>query len=46
MSQMKGQDKTPGKTPKQSGDRQPSRRIQNNYSEDDSGSWKKHGGKD
>ena len=34
---MKGQDKTPEKQP-----RQPSRkRIQNNDSEDDSGSWKK-----
>ena len=44
---MKGQDKPPGKSPKQSGDRQPSRkRTQNNDSEDDLGSWKKHGGKD
>ena len=42
MSLMKGQGKTPGKQLKCRGDRQPSRkRIQNNDSEDDSGSWKK-----
>ena len=43
MSQMKGQDKIP----KLSGNRQASRkRIQNNDSDDDPGSWKKNGGKD
>ena len=42
MSLMKGQGKTPGKQLKCRGDRQPSRkRIQNNDSEDDPGSWKK-----
>ena len=45
MSQMKGQDKTPGK--QLSGDRQFSRkRIQNNDSEDDSESRKNNAGKD
>ena len=44
MSQMKGCDKTSEK--KLNGDRQPSRkRIQNNDSEDDSGSQEKNGGK-
>ena len=47
MSQMKGQDKNPRKTTKGSGDRQPpSKRIQNNDSEDDPGSSEKNGGKD
>ena len=47
MYQMKEQGKTPGKTTKWSGDRQPSRkRIQNNDSEDDPGPQKKNGGKD
>ena len=46
-SQMKGQDKNPRKTTKGSGDRQPpSKRIQNNDSEDDPGSSEKNGGKD
>ena len=46
-SQMKEQDKNPRKTTNWSGDRQLSRkRIQNNDSKDDSGSWKKNGGKD
>ena len=41
MSLMKGQGKTPGKQLKCRGDRQPSRkRIQNNDSEDNLGSWK------
>ena len=45
--QMKGQDKIPEKTTKWSGGGQPSRkRIQNNDSEDDPGSWEKNGGKD
>ena len=43
---MKGQDKTPGKQLKRSGDRQPSRKRIQNDSEDDSGSWKKNGNKD
>ena len=44
MSLMKGQGKTPGKQLKCRGDRQPSRkRIQNNDSEDDSGSWENYG---
>ena len=47
MSLMKGQGKTPGKQLKCRGDRQPSRkRIQNNDSEDDSGSWEKNRSKD
>ena len=38
MSQIEGQDKTPGKKTQWSGDKQPSRkRIQNNNSEDDPG---------
>ena len=45
MPQMKEQDKTSGKKQLNKGeDRQPSRkRIQNNDSEDDPGSWKKNG---
>ena len=47
MSQMKGWDKNLRETTEQSGDRQPSRkRIQNNDSEGDPGSWEKNGGKD
>ena len=43
ISQVKGQDKNPRKTTKWSDDRQPSRRrVQNNYSEDDPGSWKQN----
>ena len=39
--------KLPRKTTKLGGDRKPSRkRIQNNDSEDDPGSWEKNGGKD
>ena len=45
VSKMKGQDKIPVK--QLNGDRQLSRkRIQNNASEDDPGSWVKNGGKD
>ena len=45
ICQMKGQDKTPEKTAKWSGDRQPSRkRVQNNDSEDDPGSQENNGG--
>ena len=40
MSQVKRQGKTPEKTMKESGDKQPSRKIiQNNDSDDDPGSW-------
>ena len=47
MYQMKEQDKTPRKTIKLSEDRQSSRkRLQNNDSKDDLGTWKKNGGKD
>ena len=47
MSQVKRQGKTPEKTMKESGDKQPSRKIiQNNDSEDVPGSWEKNGGKD
>ena len=47
MSQMKGQEKKSRKTSKWIGYRQsPRKRIQNNYSEDDPGSWEKNGGKD
>ena len=47
MSQMKTQDKTPEKQLNEVEIRQPSRkRIQNDDSEDDPGSQKKHEGKD
>jgi len=43
MSQMKRKTKNPRKTTKGSGDTQSSRkRIQNNNSEDDPGSWRKN----
>ena len=47
MSEMKGQDKTPEKqlNEVETGSLQ-KKRIQNNNNEDDSGSWKKNGGKD
>ena len=40
---MKERGKFPRKTTKLSGDRQPSRKIMQNDSEDDLGSWKKNG---
>ena len=47
VPQMKGQDKTPEKqlNEVETGSLQ-KKRIQNNNNEDDSGSWKKNGGKD
>ena len=47
MSQMKGQDKIPEKPRNDVEIGKPSRkRIQNNDSEDDPGSWEKNKGKD
>ena len=47
ISKMKESQKNPRKTTKGNGDKQTSRkRIQNNDSEDDPGSWEKNKGKD
>ena len=46
MSQMKGQDKIPEKQLNKVEIPPSRKRIRNNDSEDDSGSWEKNGGKD